>query len=247
MISGRKTELTYRDLCRQSQVVILSAPLDAATRIAADIGPGLSREQLLTDVCSLKEPILEAMLRSTSAQVAGTHPLFGPFTGAVKKQNIILCPGRGAEWLDWLETQFASRGAVVTRMDAEAHDRNMAVVQGLTHFITVCMGRMFQKLNLSPEEARTCSTPIFKLKLALVGRLFAQDLHLFQKLIGGNAYSKDILELFSAVAEEARGVLLSGQNGAGAEYLEDIRRFLGGFCQDALEESNPVLNGLYTE
>jgi prephenate dehydrogenase len=221
--------------------------MDAATKISADIGPALSEDQLLMDVCSLKEFILKEMLRSTSAQVAGTHPLFGPFTGSMKKQNIIICPGRGSEWLGWLEKEFTSKGAVVTRMDAAAHDRNMAVVQGLTHFITVCTGRVLQKLNMSPDEARTCSTPIFKLKLDLVGRLFAQDLHLYQKLIGGNAYSKDVLDMFSAVAEEAKEMLLSGQNDTGTGYLEDIRRFLGDFCKDALEESNEVLNGLYPE
>ena len=247
LISGRTTDLTYRDLATASDIVILSVPIDAALDICRDIGPVMKPDQLLMDVCSLKEFILKKMLRSTSAQVAGTHPLFGPFTGSMRKQNIIICPGRGSQWLAWLEAEFVSNGAVVTRMDSAAHDRNMAVVQGLTHFITVCTGRVLQKLNMSPDEARTCSTPIFKLKLDLVGRLFAQDLHMYQKLIGGNAYSKDVLDMFSAVAEEAKEMLLSGRNDAGAGYLEDIRRFMGGFCRDALEESNEVLNSLYPE
>ncbi len=50
LVSGRKTELTYRDLCRESQIVMLSVPMDAATKISADIGPALSEDQIVMEI-----------------------------------------------------------------------------------------------------------------------------------------------------------------------------------------------------
>jgi len=246
-ISGRKTELTYTDLAVKSDVVILSVPLDAAMRISGEIGSILSQDQLLMDVCSLKESILKKMLRSTSAQVVGTHPLFGPFTDSIRKQNIIICPGRGTGWLSWLENEFQAKGAVVTRMDEAAHDKNMAVVQGLTHFITVCLGRTLQKLNIAPFEAITYSTPIFRVKLDLIGRLFAQDLNLFQNLIEKNSYVKEVLETFLSAMDEGKEYFLSDQKQNASEYLNEIQVFIGKFCKEGLKESNRFLNVLYTD
>lgn len=247
LVSGRKTPVSPLDMAKKSDVVILSVPLDVAIHLSEEIGPILSHEQLLMDLCSLKETILKSMLRFTKAQVVGTHPLFGPFTDSIKGQNVIVCPGRGTGWLKWLEDELRVKGAVVTRMDPVIHDRNMAVVQGLTHLLTVCMGRTLQKMNMSPDEAISCSTPVFRLKINLIGRLFSQDPSLYASLIGANRHVEDVLATFMSSVDEAKESLLSGQKGGATAYLEDIRSFLGEFCQDGLKESNKILNDLYSK
>ncbi len=246
LISGRKTPVSPLDMAKKSDVVILSVPLDAAIRFSEEIGPILTHDQLLMDLCSLKETILKSMLRFTKAQVVGTHPLFGPFTDSIKGQNVIVCPGSGTGWLKWLEDELRGKGAVVTRMDPVIHDRNMAVVQGLTHLLTVCMGRTLQKMNMSPDEAISCSTPVFKLKINLTGRLFSQDPSLYASLIGANRHVEDVLAIFMSAVDEAKESLLSGQKGEATAFLDDIRGFLGDFCQDGLKESNKILNTLYS-
>jgi len=137
LVSGRKTETTYTDIIRECVVVILSVPLDAAIEISGQIGPLMRKDQLLMDLCSLKEAVVKNMLGNTQAGVIGTHPLFGPFTESIKGQNVIICEGRGAYWLKWLEDEYTSKGAVVSLMDPALHDRHMAIVQGLTHFLSI--------------------------------------------------------------------------------------------------------------
>ena len=244
LISGRKTRLTPTDMAKKSDVVILSVPLDVAIRLSEEIGPILSHDQLLMDLCSLKETILKSMLRFTQAQVVGTHPLFGPFTDSIKGQNIIVCPGRGTGWLKWLEDELRGKEAVVTCMDPVTHDKNMAVVQGLTHFLTVCMARTLQKMNTPPDEAISYSTPVFRLNINLIGRLFSQDPGLYANLIGANRHVEDVLATFMSAVYEAKESLLSGQEAGAVAFLDDIRSFLGGFCQDGLKESNKIINAL---
>ena len=246
LISGRKTRLTPTDMAKKSDVVILSVPLDVAIRLSEEIGPILSHDQLLMDLCSLKETILKSMLRFTQAQVVGTHPLFGPFTDSIKGQNIIVCPGRGTAWLKWLEDELQGKEAVVTRMDPVTHDRNMAVVQGLTHLLTVCMARTLQKMNMPPDEVISYSTPVFRLNINLIGRLFSQDPGLYASLIGANRHVEDALAIFMSAVDEAKESLLSGQEAGAVAFLDDIRSFLGDFCQDGLDESNKILNSLYS-
>jgi len=247
LIAGRKTELTYEDVAQRCDVVILSVPLDAAISISKRIGPVMSQNQLLMDFCSLKESILRNMLSSTPAQVTGTHPLFGPFTDSIRGQNIIVCHGRGTKWLEWLEDEFAKKGGIVTHMDPITHDRNMAVVQGLTHLLTICLGRTLQKLNMAPSDAVLYSTPVFRLKIDLLARLFAQDLGLYANLIGKNIHVKDAVDTFLSAMDEAKECLLSGQDENAISFMENIRDFLGDYCRDGLEESNKILTTLYSE
>jgi len=47
--------------------------------------------------------------------------------------------------------------------------------------------------------------------------------------------------------EESRENLLSGKIGKSSEYLEEIRAFLGDFCEKGLEESNEFLNIFYSK
>ncbi|MFH1976200.1 MAG: prephenate dehydrogenase/arogenate dehydrogenase family protein [Pseudomonadota bacterium] len=246
-ISGRKTELTPADIARECDIVILSLPLDVAIAVSEEIGPLLGDAQLLMDFCSLKEKILKSMTGSTSAEVIGTHPLFGPFTDSIKGQNIILCPGRGEQWLKWLENEYISKGAFVTVMDPSVHDRHMAIVQGLTHFLTICMGRTLQKMNMNDNTALSCSTPVFKINYDLIGRLFAQDLGLYQNIISKNIHFSDVLDLFLSVVDEGRDSLLSGQDEKGLLFLESVRDFFKDSCRESLKESNKFINALYGE
>ena len=245
LVSGRKTEITYSDIINECDVVILSVPLDAVIAISRQIGPLLRKEQLLIDLCSLKEAALIHMLDNTEADVIGTHPLFGPFTDSIKGQNVILCQGRGERWLKWLENEYISKGAFVNVMDPSVHDRHMAIVQGLTHFLTICMGRTLQKMNMDIGSALSCSTPVFRINYDLIGRLFAQDLDLYKSIINNNKYFKDVFEVFLSSVYEGKSALLSDPENGGSLYLENIREFFKDSCKEALKESNTIINALY--
>lgn len=247
LIAGRKTELSYAELVRQSNVVILSAPQEASIPIIKDIGPQMTDKQLLMDFCSMKEDIVGAMVANSKAQVIGTHPLFGPFTSSLANQNIILCPARGIDWIDWCTTTLSQEGAVVTQMTPTDHDKSMAVVQGLTHLITVCIGRTLMKLDIKPQDAMRYSTPLFRLNIDLVGRLFAQDLHLFSSLITKNRNFPAVLQVFMETMAESKVALFETNNDHHIEFLASIRNFMGEFCEQALAESNQFIDALYTE
>ncbi len=245
LVSGRKTEITYTDIIKECDVVVLSVPLDAVIAISGQIGPLLRKDQLLMDLCSLKEVTLKNMLDNTEADVIGTHPLFGPFTDSIKGQNVILCPGRGERWLKWLENEYISKGAFVTVLDPSVHDRHMAIVQGLTHFLTICMGRTLQKMNMDTGSALSCSTPVFRINYDLIGRLFAQDLDLYKSIINNNKHFNNVFEVFLSSVHEGKSVLLSGHDDGGSLYLENIREFFKDSCKEALEESNKIISALY--
>jgi prephenate dehydrogenase len=244
VVTGRKTALQPKDLPDFCHAVFLSTPLEPAVEIAREIGPLLVETQLLSDFCSLKEEITRAMTEATRAEVVGTHPLFGPLETTLSGQNVVLCPGRGNTWLDRLDGFFTARGARVTRCAAREHDRNMAVVQGLNHFAGIALGLALERLGVNPADLEGFATPVFRLRMALVGRLFAQNLWLYRDLIQKNPHAPEVLTVFSRAVEEARDALAPGGAARADAMLGEIRKHLGGILEKSLEESGLCIGRL---
>jgi hypothetical protein len=60
-ISDLDTRLSNAELAVRCDMVILSIPVQTAVSVADEIGPLMKKHQLLLDICSLKEKIVEAM------------------------------------------------------------------------------------------------------------------------------------------------------------------------------------------
>ncbi|MCP4115190.1 MAG: prephenate dehydrogenase/arogenate dehydrogenase family protein [Desulfobacteraceae bacterium] len=245
LISDLNTPLTNEDLALGCDVLILSTSKDQAVKIAAEVGPLMGEEQIFMDFCSQKEEIVAAMTEHSKAEVVGTHPMFGPFTKGIEGQNIILCPGRGKKGFAWATEVFEAAGATVTELGARDHDRHMALVQGLTHLVTITMARTLQKMDLHPKDVFSISTPIFRLNSDIMGRLFAQDPDLYTTLVGENKYVKEVLDLYCESLEEGTRAILEGDHDQGVDFLRDIGRFVGSYKETALERSNRFLNVIF--
>ncbi len=250
-IAGRQTEKSYADLVGTCEVIALSMPVTAAMDIAREIGPQMSADQLLIDFCSQKEPIVDVMASATAAEVIGTHPMFSPMTPSIADQNVILCPARGSfseagTWLPWLEGLLREKGAVVTRMTPAAHDEKMAISQSLMHFLTLALARMLQNMGLRAEDTFLFSTPIFRLNVDLIGRLFSQDITLYAELVSKNRHAPEIFDRFAAAMEECRTAFFAGDEQRLLAFFSEMRQFFGeAFCQSALRETNSALDRLY--
>ncbi|MFC1896391.1 prephenate dehydrogenase/arogenate dehydrogenase family protein [Thermodesulfobacteriota bacterium] len=241
LICGRRTRCTIQDVAGLCRVVILSVPLEAALSLTETVGPLLHEDQVLMDICSLKETITRKMEASTGAEVIGTHPLFGPRAESVRGQNVVVCPARGEAWLQWLRAILEGAGASVVQCDARIHDRKMGLVQGLNHFLTIALALTLREAGETLDDILPFATPIFRLKLDLVGRLFAQDLELYQDLIRKNAHTVPMLETFIREVQKAQGTLLESTDSEAIHLLRELRAFVGQFGRKGLHESDAFL------
>ena len=111
LIAGRSTELTHEECAKQSDVVIVSVPIDSTIEIIKKIGPLVRKDALLMDLTSVKEEPIKAMKKFSKAEVVGAHPVFGPSVSTIKDQTVVLCKGRGKKWFKWLESILDKNGA----------------------------------------------------------------------------------------------------------------------------------------
>jgi prephenate dehydrogenase len=243
LVSGRKTALTNAALASECDIVIVSVPIRETVRVIEEIAPLLHPGQLLCDLTSLKARPVEAMLRS-KARVIGLHPMFGPTVRSLRSQTIIVCPARADEdTLQGLLLIFQAEGARCTIATPEQHDRMMAVVQGLTHYVTLCMADSIRRIGMDIEETQEFTSPVYQIELSLMGRLLSQDPALYSDILEENPYVPEVLAACQESAAELAAIVNRHDPALFSGFFERNSRHLGSYCDrgqkttDALIES----------
>ena len=230
-VSGRSTTVTNTTVARTCDLVIVSVPIHDTVRVIDEIAPYLREDQILCDFTSLKSEPIRAMLRS-KAEVIGLHPMFGPTVSSISGQTIVMCPARAADaTLDQLKSIFLKEGAVCTIATPEDHDRIMAIVQGLTHFVTICMADSIRRLGVDIQETEKFMSPVYQIELSLMGRLLSQDPALYADILEQNPFVPEVLAACQSAASELSGIVKSGDSGAFAAFFSRDTRHLGAYCE----------------
>jgi len=179
LVADLDTPQTSQEVARQADVVVISVPIPKVKEVVQAIAPHLRPEAALMDLTSVKQGPVSAMLDHFPGEVVGTHPLFGPGEDSIAGRTMVLCPGRGERWFNWLKTLLNDAGAQVKITTAAEHDRLMAVVQGLAHFILIALEMAIRQLGVPLQDLEDFATPTFATLHNLARRLLSQDATLY--------------------------------------------------------------------
>jgi len=223
LVADLDTPQTPREVAAQADVVIISVPIAKVVEVIRDIAPHLKPDAVLMDITSVKQRPLDAMLKAFAGEVVGTHPLFGPKEQRMDGLTVVLCPGRGERWFNWLKDLLEQAGAHVRVTSATEHDRLMAVVQGLAHFVLIALEKAIRQLGVSPQDLEDFSTPTFTTLHSLAQRLLSQDAQLYACIQLANPANRVALRaLEDAVADIL--YFIQRQNADGlVRLLEEIK------------------------
>ncbi len=244
LVSGRSTHLSAADLAECCELVIVSVPIRDTVRVIEEIAPVLTKDQLLCDFTSLKVRPVEAMLKS-KAHVIGLHPMFGPTVKSLKGQTIIVCPARAEEaHLHTILSIFRSEGATCTITTPEQHDRMMAVVQGLTHYMTLCMADTVRRLGIDIRKTADFTSPVYQIELSVIGRLLAQDPGLYADILQMNPYVPEVLAACRESGEELAEIIRAQDPGLFRAFFEQDSRHFGEACAEGLVVTDALIESM---
>ena len=228
------------EIIRDAALVIVSVPIDRTLETIARL-PALPDDCILADFTSIKAKPLAAMLAAHQGPVVGLHPMFGPDVASLARQVIVRCDGRIPQACDWLFKQFELWGAQIHSTDAANHDSNMIFIQALRHFTTFVYGHHLRTENVDLDELLALSSPIYRLELVMVGRLFAQDPTLYADIIMSSQENREMIETYYARFGEALDILKRGDRNDFIATFEDVRSWFGEHATRFLEESRDLL------
>ncbi len=232
-VMGRNDWDNAQSFFAGASLVIVSVPINVTKQIIDSLS-GLPNDCILADITSIKSVPLQAMLNAHNGPVVGLHPMFGPDVQGFIKQTIIVCHGRGEAKYQWLLDQFSVWGANNFVVSAKEHDDAMAMVQVMRHFSTASYGYHLMEENVDLKQLLAMSSPIYRLELAMVGRLFAQDPALYADIIFSNPdnvvmmkrYAERFLTLLSAVEKNDKTAFINTFNQVANWFGDDAQNFL---------------------
>ncbi len=243
----RDTTLTVEQAAAAADVVLVSVDIRETNEVIRRAGPHLGEHALFTDVTSIKQDPVAAMLETSGASVIGTHPLFGPGVHSLQGQRIAITPGRlvdGTDWLTWLMSTLRAAGLTLLETTPDEHDRVMAEVRVLTHFSTEAVGRTMEHLRVSIEKPLRFTSPICHLELLMTARHFAQSPNLYSAIQMSNPNTQEVATAFREAAAEFDALIQAGDAAAFREAFGEVSAFFGDFAETALAESTHLIDRL---
>jgi cyclohexadieny/prephenate dehydrogenase len=131
---------------RGADLVVLCVPVGAMRQAAEAIAPGLSPDAVISDVGSSKQGVSEALAKALPGHhIIPAHPVAGTeqsgpdagFASLFHQRWCILTPPDGADAgkLAALAAFWRALGSTVEVMDAQHHDRVLAVTSHIPHLI----------------------------------------------------------------------------------------------------------------
>lgn len=226
------------DLC------LLAVPVEATPAVAAQIAPHLSPACILADITSLKRIPLQGMLDHHAGPVVGLHPLFGPATPSMDKQIVVVSPGRLTKDCQWLLDQLAAWGNVLVETDPVEHDEIMGIVQALRHFATFAFGQFLHARRVPIFRTLELSSPIYRLELVMVGRLFAQDPSLYAEIVFATPERLALLKDYILSLHRNLEVIERGDKAEFIARFREIADWFGPFSEQAMRESTFLVDEL---
>ncbi len=243
LVADLGTKLKPRQLVEKSDVVIFSVPIPKTVKLIEKYARYARKGSLLADFTSVKEAPVKAMLKSApqGVEVLGMHPVFGPVVKTMRGQCVVLTPGRGKKWLHWMRRLLERNGAVVTISTPRKHDEMMAVIQGLTHASTIPVGHALRELEVNLKESAKFTSPLYRVRLAMVGRMLSQDAGLYAAIMTENPYVKKVLRQYSKSFNKLAGIVEKRNRGAFERYFNETANYFAPLMRKTLTESEKAI------
>jgi prephenate dehydrogenase len=224
-----------------ADVIVISVPLDAFEAVVKQIAPHTHSGQSVVDFTSLKVEPVDIMHRHiTSAVTLGTHPVFGPGAKSLVNQNFVLTPTNDGEiaLADKVRDYLEAKGARVSLMIPEEHDRMMTVILGLAHFIAIASAETLLSMDRFQEMKQIGGTT-FRVLYTLMESVISEDPELYASLQMSFPDIGEIEGQFQQSVKTWADLVKSGDRQAFVDRMSALK--------DRLEETDPHFKRAYED
>ena len=239
-IIEKENWLENEQALQQASLVMVAVPIRVTEQVIEKLS-NLNDQCILADITSIKNSPIQAMLKVHKGPVIGLHPMFGPSVEHLAKQTIVVCKGRGEKQTQWLIEQMKLWGASLSFIDSKEHDHLMSIVQVLRHFSTIAYGYHLMEENIDLDKVLELSSPIYRLELIMVGRLFAQNSELYSDIIFSDKQNIPMVKRFIQRLLDLFETLENQDKETFSKLFDNVSSWFGDNADKFLQESNQLL------
>lgn len=174
----------------EAECVLVAVPISKIPEVIKSLAGQVQRGALLADITSVKSDVVEVMQTiEAKVELVSLHPLFGPGAASVKGKDFVVVPVKPGRRYAALKHRLIDLGARVTEMEAEEHDRLMAIIQCMTHFVLLAYLDALKSMK-GLKKAENFRTPMFATLLDLAKSVLAGNPELYGELQVRNRYAR---------------------------------------------------------
>lgn len=221
-------------------LIIISVPIAITAKIIHQASQYLSSKTILSDLTSIKQKPMAAMLKYHTGPVVGMHPVFGPDITHAQNHTIAYCHGRDEKSYQWFIDDLGTLKFTLKKMHAKAHDQAMDFIQGVEHFSTYCLGLFLSKNTPDINTLYALASPIYKIKLNMLGRLFSHDPMLFADIIMADADRTHIIKKYSELCRDEAIQVEQQDKALFIQQFNQVKAWLGDFAENARARSDQI-------
>lgn len=196
---------TLQEAC-DSSAVVFAVPIPAYEEAITAALPHIAAESVIVDISTVKMHTADILHRlAADRRYVVSHPMFGPesyakLDGEVKGLRLVLCENTLAPVEYAAAKEYLARcGFDTVEMSADMHDKLLAEMLFLTHFVGQVVARAgFVRSDIDSVSFRFLMEAVESVK---------NDTALFKDVFRFNPYCKDVLDRFETAEREVRALL----------------------------------------
>lgn len=189
------------DRCvKEADLVLVCVPIPTTPSVIKDCALGMRPGAILAEISSIKaRTFVELKKYSRKVQPLCIHPMFGPGASGIRNTKVLLIPVRNEKTELGLLSSLLQGSEIIVLPTAQAHDRYMAIILGLTYFVNMTFAKL-----LSSEDIiylQKIAGAFFKTHLLLMQGILSDDPNLIVSIISENSYTKKYVSSYVAEAD----------------------------------------------
>lgn len=223
--TGAKIAEDNSEAVKNADLIVVSTPIDVTPKVLKETAPELKRSAAVMEISSLKFqviPVLEKLAKQ-DVRTLSIHPLFGPGVQNLTEEKIALIPVSDPA----SELRLASNlfpGVEMIVVDAEEHDRAMALTLSLPHFLNIVFASVISEEDLNVLKKLGGTT--FTLQLVLSESVMTEDPELYASIQMTNAFTAKYLKKFLSRAEALKEHVEKKDSKGFSKFYIDVRSML---------------------
>ena len=204
-----------RDCVKAADLVLVCVPVKNTPQTIEECASKMKSGAILAEISSVKRQSFKALQKIPSDIIPlCIHPMFGPGRVDLKQMKILMIPVSNEQNELKLLNKLFDRSLITVIQNSNVHDRLMAIVLGLTHFVNLIFANFLSKQDFSylNEIAGTS----FEMQSLLITSILTEQPALVADLLIENRSVKMYIQSYLREANKVAKMVF-GRNGVDLE------------------------------
>ncbi|MEW6222374.1 MAG: prephenate dehydrogenase/arogenate dehydrogenase family protein [Candidatus Hadarchaeota archaeon] len=218
----------------EADMTFVAAPIAVTPDVVKSLATQVKKGALLADMASAKRDVVNMMRRlNVDVELVSIHPLFGPGAKTINGKDVLVVPVKPGPKYNNLKRTLTRLGANVTEVDAEEHDKLMAIVQCMTHFLLIVYISAVAKMK-GLGKAQKIRTPLSATLMNTAKALLAGQPKLYAEIQVHNPHAKIVRRAILDACHTMDTAFSAGKSGPVEKIFKSSADIIG---EKALREA----------